>query len=408
MRRSIILAVIVAIVMIWADKLLAEDHGFLFGTVTTDDGEEYTGRIRWDKNEGFWDDVIDATKYDDERYDSVRRTSKRIRIFGFNINTGDNWSLSSSAQIQFGNIAAIEPRSRGRATLSLKNGEKIRFEDASSDLGPGIRGIQVDVEDEGLIDLDWSDLERVEFSPEPDSYKPGDLDVERLYGRVTTEGGADFTGYICWDSDEIYSSDVLDGNEKGRDRAIRLGTIEVIEKVSSSSSSVKLKSGREMKLSETNDVDSGNRGILVILPGIGQVKVSWDEFRSVTFLAPPSGSQMTYDRFDGGKELRGTVTDEDGEEHKGRIIWDDDERYTWEFLNGEEDNLEYDVAFAQIASIQRGSGRSATVVLRNGKELNLRGSNDVNDENKGIFVDTDDGDLVELAWDEFDKVAFEP
>jgi hypothetical protein len=227
-----------------------------------------------------------------------------------------------------------------------------------------------------------------------------------LYGRLTTDAGDDFTGYICWDADEIYSTDILDGEQKGRDREVPFGTIEVIERRSSSSCNVTLKSGREMKLSGTNDVDSGNRGIYVIVAGLGQVKVTWDEFESLTFLVPPSGSQMIYDRFDGGRELMGTVTDEDGETYTGRIVWDNDERYTWEFLNGEEDDLEYDIEFAQIASIERRSGRSAIVTLRDGTELTLRGSNDVNDENKGVFVESEDGDLVELDWDEFDSVTF--
>ena len=407
MKRSLILAVIVAIVVILGQEVLAEDHGFLFGTVTTDEGDEYTGRIRWDKNEGFWDDVIDATKYDEERADSGARQKRRIRILGFSINTNDDFSWNSSSQLRFGHVTAIEPRSRGRATLTLKTGEKIRFEDASSDLGSGIRGIQVDVEDEGLIDLDWNDLERVQFAPEPDSYKPTDIDVQRLYGRVTTDAGTDFTGYICWDTDEIYTTDILDGEEDGRDREIRLGTIEVIEKTSSEGCRLQLKSGRKVELTGTNDVDSGNRGILVLLPGSGQVKVTWDEFESLTFLSPPSGSQPLYSQFDGGHELHGTVTTEDGDSYTGRIIWDDDERYSWEFLNGEEDDLEYDVEFAQIATIERGSARSAIVTLRNGTELRLRGSNDVNDENKGIFIESEDGELVELDWDEFEKVTFE-
>jgi len=408
MKRSILVAVIVTLAVLWGRDLLAEDHGFIFGTITTDWGDEYTGRIRWDKNEGFWDDIIDATKYDDERFDSSdrRRSGSRIRIFGLNINTGDNWSWSSSSQIRFGQIESIEPRSRGRTTVTLKSGEKIRFEDSGSDLGSGVRGIQVDVEDEGVIDLDWSDLERIELFAEPDGYKASESDVERLFGRVETETGTSFTGFICWDADEIYSTDILDGEEHGRDREIPFESIESITRRSSSSCEVKLKSGREMKLSGTNDVDDGNRGIYVMVAGMGQVKVPWDEFESVTFLAAPSGAQMTFDRYDGGRRLNGTVTDEDGDNYTGTIVWDNDERFTWEFLNGEQDDLEYDIEFAQIASIERRSGRSAIVILRDGTELRLRGSNDVNDENKGVFIESDDGDLVELDWDEFEKVVF--
>jgi hypothetical protein len=408
MKRAAAVFIVVAVAVICGPKVWATDHGFIFGTVVTDRGDEYTGRIRWDKNEGFWDDIIDATKYDEDRYESRPNRKRRIKIFGLTIGTdGDFWDWSSSSQIRFGHIQRIEPRSRGRATVTLKNGEKVRFEDSGSDIGSGVRGIQVDVEDEGIIELDWNDLERVEFFPEPDDYRPTEPDVERLYGHVQTETGEDFVGFICWDADEIYSTDILDGEEHNLDREIKFGTIERIEKHSRKASMVTLKSGREMKLSGTNDVDSDNRGIFIVLADLGQVKVNWDEFESLTFMSPPPGAMLTYDRFDGGRPLLGTVTDEDGKDYRGHIVWDNDERFTWEFLNGEDDDLEYDVEFGQILSIERRSGRSAIVHLRDGKQLRLRGSNDVDDDNKGIFVETDDGDVVELYWDEFEKVAFE-
>ena len=44
--------------------------------------------------------------------------------------------------------------------------------------------------------------------------------------------------------------------------------------------------------------------------------------------------------------------------------------------------------------------------LKNGEVYELRGSNDVNDENKGIFI-INDGDEVRLEWDEFESVTFD-
>ena len=62
--------------------------------------------------------------------------------------------------------------------------------------------------------------------------------------------------------------------------------------------------------------------------------------------------------------------------------------------------------FGLIASIERASDSSARVTLLDGRQLVLRGSNDVNDQNKGIFVRLDDGKTVMLDWDEFDRVEF--
>ena len=36
----------------------------------------------------------------------------------------------------------------------------------------------------------------------------------------------------------------------------------------------------------------------------------------------------------------------------------------------------------------------------------MRGSNDVNDDNKGIFVRLEDGETVMLQWGEFQRVEF--
>ena len=403
-----ILIVVAVIVLCFAQGAIATDHGFIFGTITTKSGDHYTGRIRWDRNEGFWDDIIDATKTDDDRYGSHHRHGARISILGIKIDGGDWSDESSSSELQFGHIKSIEPRSSGRAIARLKNGEKVRFEDSGTDIGSGNRGIQVDTGGgEEVADLDWGDIEQIDFKPEPDDYRPANAGIERLYGRVKTEGGDDLLGFIAWDVDEIYSTDILDGEVKDRTRKIEFGTIESIEKVSSNACLVRRKNGPEFRMTGTNDVDSGNRGIAVTVPGMGRARVDWDEFQSVIFLPIPAGLQPTFDQFHAGKRLHGTVINRDGKSFAGDIAWDNDERFGWEHLNGEQNGINYDVEFANIAKIERHSGRAARVTLRNGTVIRLRGSNDVDDENKGIFVETARDETEEVDWDEFEKITLE-
>jgi hypothetical protein len=52
------------------------------------------------------------------------------------------------------------------------------------------------------------------------------------------------------------------------------------------------------------------------------------------------------------------------------------------------------------------SRSSVRVTLLDGREFVMRGSNDVNDENKGIFVKQADGETVLVDWEEFDRVEF--
>jgi hypothetical protein len=406
MRQRIWVAAIVA--LIWGGTALAEDHGFLYGTVITEWGDEYTGRIRWDKNEGFWDDVLDATKEDDDRYRARRRRGKRITILGIQIYSDDGWDVSfnSSSQLRFGHIASIEPRSRGRARVRLKNGEKVYFEDAGSDLGSGNRGIIVDDEDEGIIELEWRDVEKVEFRAEPNSYTPNEDRIVRLYGTVTTETDETFTGFIVWDADEIYSTDILDGEDRDRDREIPFARIASIERRGRGGSDVVLTSGRELRLSGSNDVDDGHRGVVVNLPNMGRVDIDWEDFEKVVFAKAPRGLQPKYDDFDGGTRLVATVTDDLDETYTGEIAWDNDEKYSWEFLNGKIDDIDYDIEFSLIRSIERLSRRGCKVTLTDGTVLKLRGSNDVDEDNKGIFIETADGDLEELDWDDFELIVF--
>ena len=106
------------------------------------------------------------------------------------------------------------------------------------------------------------------------------------------------------------------------------------------SSIIELKSGRKLELDDSNDVDSGNRGIIVTIDGVGRVDIPWKEFDKVEFSNPPSKG-VSYDSFKKQKELTGTVTVANGDKHSGRIVYDLDEAYDLELLNGEIEKSEF-------------------------------------------------------------------
>jgi hypothetical protein len=228
----------------------------------------------------------------------------------------------------------------------------------------------------------------------------------RLYGEVETRRGDKYKGFVTWDVDELFYSDILDGEQKHRKRKIPFGKIKSIERRSSSSTWVHLRDGDKLTLSGTNDVNSGNRGIVVLDPEFGRVTIRWDDFDRLELLDGGEKYLLTYDQFENPGRLYGIAYDEDGKSYEGFIRWDDDETYTWELLDGEYRGAEIDVEFAQIAEIEKVSSRACRVTTKSGNRFKLSGSNDVNDENKGIFVTTEDGDEVELDWYDFDKVVF--
>jgi len=402
-----------ALIVAFAFAVQADNSGRIYGKIETVDGETFEGLIRWDKNEGSWVDILDGTRDRDDR-DTDRRRSKRrsyrsrrshINLFGIRIGGSDNIYFSGSSSqsgIRFGHISRLEVLDDDRALLVLKSGNEVEFYGGSTDIGSSIREIVIEDVDEGEIEFTWDDIEVVEFS-EADNDEPSSFG-ERLYGTLTTRRGDEFTGFVCWDVDELFENDILDGDEKRRSRKIRFGKIASIARYSSSGAEIVLKSGDEMLLRGSNDVDDDNRGIIIGVPTFGQIRVEWDEFDNIEFKKAPR--PVPYSAFDGGKKIKGTVYTEDGDEYTGEICWDDDEQYTWELLNGNYRDNEYEIEFGLIKEIEKNSRRTCDVTVSDGRVFTLGGSNDVDDDNKGIIIIEDNGDDVYVDWEDFARVVF--
>jgi hypothetical protein len=406
------LLLLVAFVIIGAEHLLAES-GRLYGKLYTTDNEIFEGWIRWDKNEAYWDDLIDGTCEQKPKDQIKTKTGKHYRskerrttVSIFGLKFGDEGSVidfsgSSTCQIAFGNVRTLLNEGDGDGTMVLKTGEEIVFS-SSADLG-SVREILLSDIKEGDIYFDWEDIEKIDFMREP---KDPDDGMERLYGRVSTRRAGEFEGWVEWDVDEVFNKDDLDGEEEGgRTRKVAFDRIIAIERRSSSSASITLKDGKEMVLRNSNDVNSENRGIVVKSAEFGRIKVSWDDFERVEFLPVPKDKLPKYQDFDGGVSIKGTVTTEDGAQYSGHIAWDDDEEYTWEHINGEYKGIEMDIPFSAIASIEKSSQRGATVTVKNGGSYLLRGSNDVDEDNKGILITSDNGKTEEVDWYDFAKLV---
>ncbi len=370
--------------------------GDIYGTIHLESGRSYTGAIRWDVNEVFWDDVLDAEKREKVW---VEGGFSGVQILGLSVGDEDGYWTHHPFKIQFGNLASIERRSSSRIRVELKNGERVEIQATGTDLGESMRSLIVTDQNRGDVDVSWDDVELVEFSAGPDEGR----DADRLYGLVETSAGG-FTGYITWDRDEALVTDTLDGETPDDNHHIPFSEIREIERSSSRASRVTLTDGTQLRLTGTNDVDSDNRGIDVLVPGLGVVKVTWDEFERVVFdPAPPS---RPYSDFDGGQRLHGTVTDDQGESFTGFVLWDLDERNTWEFLDGEYEDIELEIPFSLIESIHRESRNETEVRLKSGETYVLAGSNDVDSDNKGIVIELPDGDEIELDWEDFESVEF--
>lgn len=409
--KTIVIGILV-LSSVWATTLVSAEKGRIYGKIFTDRGDVLEGPIRWDVNEASWDDMLDGYKERTEHAEEKTRhkysdRGKKMTVFGIDLRTGE-WGGNSQAAIAFGHIKELTPIDDDEVELLLKDGRRVTLSQGSTDFGSGIREIVIETTTEGELELDWGDIDHIEFT------EGGDVASgfsRRLYGTVTTSRAGDYTGWICWDMDEMFGSDVIDGSERGRTRKIKFSQIARIERLSSQASELTLRDGKVVRLEDSNDIDSGNRGIIVSDPGLGRVTVSWDEFESLELKDPPSGAYPAYADFDGGRRIKGTVSDENGEKHTGYVTWDDDEEYTWEILDGNYRGVEFDIPFEKIQSIVKDTRRTTTVTLWDGREFRLRDSNDVNDENKGVFISSAEeskkgGAETELDWDDFSRVDF--
>jgi hypothetical protein len=401
----------VCLTMLWVLFSFASapaENDRLYGEVYTGEGEVYQGIIRWDDHEAFWSDVLDGTKeIESYSYPEERQRRREIEIFGLTISwTEDEGDDDGDRRfgIRLGRLTSIQRRSRGSALLTLRDNTRIKVSSSGTDIGSSNRGILVHDPNVGWVTVDWSDFEKVVFAPSPES--EDDADQWRLFGTVTVWDGSQFRGFIRWDDDECVSTDILDGESRDEELEIPFSKIRAIERASSSSSRVELANGQKIRLRGTNDVNEDNRGIVVDVPDFGQVTVEWEDFERAEFEKPNPALSKGYRQYDAGQPLYGTVWDNAGDRWQGRIRWDDDEAMTYEFLDGEMDDLDVRIEFSDIRSIKRRSRRSALVQFEGGETVILKGTCDVNDENRGIFVEETDGQMIHLYWDEFDRVEF--
>jgi hypothetical protein len=254
-----------------------------------------------------------------------------------------------------------------------------------------------------------------------------------LYGRVTTVDDKSYEGRLRWGGDqEAFWTDYFDGVKKtnpwaahvpalatpgerrpievfgftlggrspsaelARPFMVRFGDIARVE-ARLAEVQVKLKSGSTVVLNrfEAGDIDDGVR---VWDDKRGIVDLDARQIRSVEFSATQPLSALP-------SRLHGTVRARDGE-FNGFIQWDRQHYTGSDAISGRTPDGEVTVPFDTIRSIARHSRDSARVTLRDGRELVLAGTREVDHRNRGIAVDDGRYGRVVLAWSEFVSVEF--
>lgn len=271
-------------------------------------------------------------------------------------------------------------------------------------------------------------------------------DDGRLYGRVTTTEGAVVEGYLRWDRNEASRADFLDAAkeiprevieeaerldpafaaEMRRRRsivafgmrirwdvddidgpptepsALRFAHVASLEPLDGGRARIMLVDGEVVELEGTStDIGGGMRDLLVDTGSGPDVSVDWHDLERVDFFAPPPDAPDPREA-----PLHGTVRTWGGLELTGWIAWDRDEVLESDVLDGREGATEYEIPFAEIARIAPEDRRSARVTLRSGVERILRGTNDVDRDNRGIEVADPGLGRAIVEWEDLEEVRF--
>ena len=397
-------------------SLVAQNvESFIYGKITTFDDEVYEGQIRWGKEEAYWTDMFNASKRDNDNIDYLSdqelkdlTESKHRRNGGGGNNLWNKWSNNEyhydfihQFSCQFGEIKKIDLKRYKRAMVVMKDDSKIKIS------GEGYNDLEADIviydQKKGRVKLRWSELLMIEFLATPPNLesqlgKP-------LFGTVKTRDGI-FVGQIQWDKDERVSSDILDGRNSEGKHKIEFEEIKAIEKMGDGCD-ITFKDGSDDYLHGSNDVDDGNRGIIVSNPAFGRVVISWKDFRKVEFSDQVDMKIMTYYDFQTPSPISGTIKTKNGTSHTGKIVYDLDESFEYEILNGEKGRLEFVIPFRNVSKIIPKRDECIVELKGSNQQLLLEDSQDINRNNEGVLVFAQSDKPVYINWKDVEEIVLD-
>jgi len=243
-----------------------------------------------------------------------------------------------------------------------------------------------------------------------------------LHGTVETIGDARHTGVIRWGERRFWDEALVAGrplagekpktDEPGGFRfsifgvrlfhddddpgglarfAVPFGEIRSIAPDGSSAATIELRNGDTVKVRSIGP-DIGPRiGRIVVEGPDGRVELPWQHVRRVQFSAgPPSAG--------GSDRLWGTATTRSGK-FTGFVRWDTDESTLADELDGQAEGRDWSIPFRDIAAIAPEGPLAARVILKAGREVVLRGTNDVNEDSRGLEIRTPLRATVTIDWD---------
>lgn len=331
----------------------------------------------------------------------IKRRTEEFK-FGFMALWEDKNSNPNFAfRCYYGDIRKLTVQPNNTVLLRLKNGKEISLrKNRGGDLDKKIT--IYDQRKGRQFKFEFDRIHAISFQETPQSF---DCPLGTpIYGKISTTKGV-FEGFVTWDMEECLSKDLITGKQKGESIDLRFGDIRTL-KAQKNGSMITLRSGKALFLNEHDDVSRGNRGITVRGLYLGQVTIQWEHFISATFMEPQL-PPPAYDYFKKPKLLEGAVYLNSGARYRGQIIYDLDEIYNVEFLNGMNGDYAYSIPFSYIKRIEPQNDRFSMVYLKEESQLLLGESSDVTNRSHGIIVVQASGQAEYVEWKDIKSIDFD-
>lgn len=397
---------------IFCPPAYAQYQGYIYAEVVLKNKQTYTGPIKWSGGQRLWSDVLSVTKSTNKNIFKYLDESQIKRLPEEEGGKEIDWKFTSLWEdkfpqrkneilCQFGDIDFIHVTGSDQAQIYFRNGSKIRaipYKDEAAQLG---KNIVVYVGGDSKT-IKWDEISRVNFKS-----TPADPALRRwapLYGTVYTSNGP-VTGFVQWNRYKYLNAHKLSGktlnNEPVSYAFAYIARIEQQDK----QVLLQLRSGEVIGPGPSDDLSNANKGIVVTHPTYGRVLIEWKAFRSFTPQAPPS-TGLSYDDYPKPDRLYATVQTTDHRRYEGACVFDLDEEWNVELLDGNKDGLHYQIPFYYISTITPYRQHYSKVRLKDNSTLLLGWANDVSDKNWGLIIWLPNKQYQYIPWNQVEEVSF--
>ena len=274
--------------------------------------------------------------------------------------------------------------------------------------------------------------EPVTSAPRTTEVDPASIDASGfIYGIVETRKGH-FEGRLKWHRRDAFWSDFLESNKEdrpywasvpvadrmrtseievfgktmskrhmarpGRGFMARYGDVQRIEVHGTSWSTVVLRDGTEIDVEGGRDFRSD---VLIFAADGSETRLEWERILRIRFL--PTPDELSVDVF----RAYGTVTTSIGP-LTGYIQWDKQECISTDIIDGHDRKTgdEMEIPLGRVQSVEKLDRDTSRWVLRDGTTVDLYGTNDVDHDNRGIWVETPEWGRVAVSWRAFERLDF--